>query len=304
MSYATDLDATISMMRKRTISLAWLAALTGLLALTSCDSATNAGMGTVRLYLASSGVSTMVAGATAVDFGVVTSAIVTIDSAVLMPGHVAIPLDPAVASFDLVDMDEDVTALLGAVPTLGEYEQLRLFVGSAVVTATLPDGSTRTFEEEALVPSGQQTGIKVNFGGPIEVGLGATVDLIAVFDVAESFVFQGPPDDPRSVSFKPVIHASTMPWPSIAGQVTVPAGVTVSVTVEALIGTDVKSDTTFSVTGPDPVAYKLRFLEAGTTYDVRATATPSTGLVTPAVQSILVDGEETGVDFAFTSSGP
>jgi hypothetical protein len=42
MTHAPDLGEVIDAMRKRTISLAWLAALTGLLALTGCDSATSA----------------------------------------------------------------------------------------------------------------------------------------------------------------------------------------------------------------------------------------------------------------------
>jgi len=312
MSYATDLNETITVMRKRTISLAWLAALTGLLALTSCDSATSAGMGTVRLHLAASGTSTMVSAATLVDFGDVISATVTISAAELMPGHVSIPIDPTQATFELIgptaDLPEGVTALLGAAPTLGEYEQLRLFLSSATITVDV-NGTPQTFQfdEDSLVPSGQQTGIKVNFGGPIEVGPNATVDLVAVFDVNESFVFQGPPDAPRGVSFKPVIHASTIALASIGGSVTVSpppvAGVPIPVTVRALSGVDEVASVTVNLTSDAPSAdYLLRFLEPGLSYTVEASTSAAGYTITPdgSVTVAAVAGPNVGPDFTLS----
>ena len=285
MSYASDLGETIAAMRKRTVSLAWLAALTGLLALTACDSATNSGMGTVRLHLAGSGISTMVSAAALTNFGDVTAASVTITKAELMPGHVEIDLGAAEVTYDLLALEGGITALLGAAPALGEYEQLRLIVSSASVTL---DGVTDPLP--LRVPSGAQTGIKVNFGGPIEVGPGATVDLLVVFEVDESFVFQGPPDAPRGVSFKPVIHASTVEAASITGTVTLnpaPAsGVTVPVLIEALQGTDVVASATVDATNAAPtVSYTLSFLQPGVTYAVRASAT-GYPTATPATQDI------------------
>jgi len=303
MPYGTDLGESIDQMRKRTVSLAWLAALTGLLALTSCDSATSAGMGTVRVSLASSGASTMLSAATRTDFGDVTSATVTISRAELMPGHVLIDLGAPEVTYDLLAMQGGVTALLGSAPALGEYEQLRLVVSGASVS--LNGGDPLPLR----VPSGAQTGIKVNFGGPIEVGPGATVDLLAVFNVDESFVFQGPPDAPRSVSFKPVIHASTVEAASIGGQVTVtrPAGApaTVPVTVTAAIGSDVLATVTVDVALADQATsgtgnYVLRFLQPGLTYTVAASAT---GFPTVAPTSGDVSanaGLNTGPTFALS----
>lgn len=277
MTHAPDLGEAIDAMRKRTISLAWLAALTGLLALTGCDSATTGGMGTVRLSLASSGASTMLSAAALTSFGDVTSASVTVSHAELMPGHIVIDLGADEVTFDLLAMEGGVTQLLGTAPALGEYEQLRLIVSGASVT--LNGGDPMPLR----VPSGAQTGIKINFGGPIQVGPGATVDLLAVFEVDESFVFQGPPDAPRSVSFKPVIHASTVEASSIGGQVTVnrPAGgaaVIVPVTVAASIAATPAGSVTVDVALADGAttatgAYVLRFLQPGFTYTVAASAT-------------------------------
>jgi hypothetical protein len=257
-----------------------LTALAGLAALAACDSSTAGGMGTVRLHLSASGTSTMISTASLVNFGDVTSATVTITGAELMPGNVEVPLGAQSLTFELAgpnaDLVDGVTALLGVVPTLGEYEQLRLFVGDATVTVTLSDGSSQTFQEEALVPSGQQTGIKVNFGGPIEVGPGAVVDLVAVFDVDDSFVFQGPPDAPRDVSFKPVIHASTESWPYIAGNISLsaaPGGSGTAITVRAKKDNTVVAEQIVSVdaTGTSAV-FHLSFVPPNDTYIVTAEA--------------------------------
>ena len=293
MTHAPDLGEAIDAMRRRTISLAWLASLTGLLALTSCDSATSGGMGTMRVSLASSGASTMLSAATLTNFGDVASATVTITRAELMPGHVAIDLGAPEVTYDLLDLEGDVTVLLGSAPALGEYDQLRLIVSD--VDVTLTDGTVLP----ALVPSGPQTGIKVNFAGPIEVGPGATVDLLAVFDVDQSFVFQGPPDAPRSVHFKPVIHATTIETASIGGQVTVnrPAGgaaVTVPVTVAVSEGGIPVTSVTVDVALADGATtatrdYLLRFLQPGVIYTVAASAT-GYPTVTPVSGDVTASG--------------
>ena len=300
MSHTSDLGEAIAAMRKRTISLAWLAALTGLLALTGCDSATSGGMGTVRLSLASSGASTMLSAAALTSFGDVTSASVTISHAELMPGHVEIDLGPGDMTFDLLAMEGGVTQLLGTAPALGEYEQLRLIVSSASVT--LDGGDPMPLR----VPSGAQTGIKINFGGPIQVGPGATVDLLAVFEVDESFVFQGPPDAPRSVSFKPVIHASTVEAASIGGQVTVnrPAGAAaiVPVTVAASVAGTAAGSVTIDVALADgattaTVGYVLRFLQPGVTYTVAASAAGFPTVAPASGDVVAVAGLNTGPTF-------
>lgn len=280
MSYTSDLGDAIAAMRKRTISLAWLAALTGLLALTACDSATNSGMGTVRLQVVSIGVSSMLEATAAAGIDGIDRAIVTIDRAELMPGHVAVSL--STHEIDLLALDGDVTVGIGSVPTpLGSYEQLRLIVSD--IDVFLENG-TEVEELPARVPSGPQTGIKIDFAEPVAVVSGEVVDLIVAFNVSESFVFQGPPADPISVLFRPVIHVSTSDEAaSIGGSVEVvlnaaaAADVTVPVVVEALLdGSVVASDTvevTVTTTNDGATApYLLRFLQPGATYAVQATA--------------------------------
>jgi hypothetical protein len=182
-----------------------LTALAGLAALAACDSSTGAGMGTVRLLL------------TDAPAGVA-SATVWISRAELIPGNVLITDFGGVSTeYDLLALQGGVTALLGeALIPVGDYAQLRLIVDSARVVLEAPllfeDGSS---EKTLTVPSGLQTGIKVDFSGPVHVEPGVTM-LVADFDVDRSFVFQGPPQGPKSVSFKPVIHATVA---DIAGSI-------------------------------------------------------------------------------------
>lgn len=206
------MDETIVSMRKRTARLSWLAALSGLLALatSSCESPTNGGMGTVQLYLASTTAGDLISSAVVADppLVAVSAARVWISRVELAPGgHVIVDYGDLPQDFDLLELDGGVATWLGdaSIP-VGEYEQLRLIVHHASVTvAEEPFDNLR-------VPSGMQTGVKVNFGEPLHIEPGVTA-LVAVFDVSRSFVVQGPPTAPRGVSFKPVIHASVMPAP-------------------------------------------------------------------------------------------
>ena len=172
------------------------------------------------------------------------------------------------ASYDLLTLQNGVTATLGtsAVPT-GTYSQVRLLVDSARVVLkagnTFTDGSTTA---RLSVPSGSQTGIKVNFSGPVTVTEGQTI-LVVDFDLSQSFVFQGPSNHPNSVSFKPVLHATAMDVvASISGTVT-PVGT--SAAVYAIAGTDTVQTTFASATTG---AYTLSFLPPGN-YVVAAKAT-------------------------------
>lgn len=302
MSYTSDLGEAIAAMRKRTISLAWLAALTGLLALTACDSSTNAGTGTVRLHVASTGAATMLDAAAVAGIDNIKSATVTISEAYLMPGHVTVSLSNS--QIDLLALDGDVTVGIGSVPALGSYEQLRLIVSD--IEVILEDDT----ELPARVPSGPQTGIKIDFAEPVEVLSGDVVDLIVAFNVSESFVFQGPPWAPISVLFTPVIHVSTsQEAASIGGQVTValnapaPAGgTTVAVLVEALDGTVVVVSHTVNITvaegSPSGTGdYLLPFLTSGATYTVQASAAAAFTVTAGASVGPIVGGSNPGPDF-------
>ncbi len=265
----------IEPIQSRTVRLTWLTALTGLLALASagCSSALDSRVGTVQVYLAATTSAEMISSLVATDPPLVdvASAEVTISRVELVPGRVLVTdFGGTPQTYDLLDLDDGVIALLGetTIP-VGDYSQLRLIVDGASVTL----GSGETFE--LRVPSGMQTGIKVNFGEPVNIEPGVT-QLVAVFDVSRSFVTQGPPSAPRSVSFKPVIHASVLPAASIEGNVSLPSAAPsggTPVLIEALLGTDVVSTATATVAagGTGPAAYTLGFLPPGD-YVVRASA--------------------------------
>ena len=88
--------------------------------------------------------------------------------------------------------------------------QLRLVVDSARITLadgfTFQDGSTT---KSLKVPSGGHSGIKVSFPGKLD--LTEDVDVVVDFDVAQNFVFQGPPARPHDVLFTPHLKGSVQP---------------------------------------------------------------------------------------------
>lgn len=113
------------------------------------------------------------------------------------------------AAYDLLSLQNGVSALLGtATIPAGRYQQLRLIVDSARVM--LMSGSTFADGDSVAslrVPSGMETGIKVNFAGGVTLPPGQST-LSVDFDVSQSFVLNGPPTGPFAVTFKPVIHAT------------------------------------------------------------------------------------------------
>jgi hypothetical protein len=206
------MDETIVSIQKRTSRLTWLAALSGLLALAtgSCESATSAGMGTVRLYVAGSSAGAPSAVSLNLDGPPTlawTDPEVTVMSVALIPGeHEVANFEPDGESFDLVESGNGVGELLGsATVPVGVYEQLRLMMPSVSV---LLDGETE--RTTVPVPSGMQTGIKIVFAEPLQVEVEGAVTIMLVFDLDHSFVVQGPPGA-ESVMFTPVIHATVTP---------------------------------------------------------------------------------------------
>ncbi len=292
------MNEAILAIRKRTTRLTWLAALSGLLALATggCDAPTNAAVGTVRLQLASTTAANLIGSLVTGDPPLVpvSAASVTIARVELVPGgHVIVDYGDTPQTFDLLRLDGDVATWLGdADVPVGDYAQLRLVVTGGAVTLA----SGEVFDN-LRVPSGMQTGIKVNFAGPVHVEPGVTV-LVAVLDVSRSFVLQGPPRAPRGVLFKPVIHATVMDVAaSVAGEVSLSASASedTPVLIEAVRGTDVVSSASITVvaTTTGPVRYEIRFLPPGD-YEVRATA----GSQTASLPVTLAPGEaKTGVDF-------
>ena len=205
-----------------------------------------------------------------------------------------VTVSSSAAKYDLLKLQNGATALLGsALIPVGDYEQLRLVLDSARVTLaagmTFADGSTsRTLR----TPSAGESGLKVNFGGPVHVASGQT-DLVVDFDVSRNFVFQGDPTHPNGVLFTPVLHGSVI---DIAGSISgtsSPAAATGH--LFAIQGSDtVTSAVADGTTG----AYTLWFLPPGT-YTVADSAVG----YTRATQPVTVGAAQhvTGVDFTLVT---
>ncbi len=116
---------------------------------------------------------------------------------------------------DLLDLQGGVTFdLTGEVPVPeGSYGQLRFVVEEAQLALadgfTFSDGSS---ERDLTVPS---TFFRVilngeageeDDSGSLALEGGETTAVLVDFDVSQSFVFQGPPDSPVGVQFKPVLR--------------------------------------------------------------------------------------------------
>jgi hypothetical protein len=122
-------------------------------------------------------------------------------------------LDPADAprTFDLLELRDGLEAFLAERPVPEDvYGQLRLVVERARVTLiegeTFDDG---TVTRDLFVPSGAQSGIKVQLDEPLEVEEGEVTLVVVDFDVDESFVIQGNPETPagiKGILFTPVLE--------------------------------------------------------------------------------------------------
>ncbi len=204
-------------------------------------------------------------------------------------------IDSTPAEYNLLSLQSGVTAALGTktIP-VGDYEQLRFVVDSAVLTLKAPltfsDGSTT---KTVRVPSGMQTGIKVNFDGPVHVAPGQTI-LVVDFDASRNFVFTGRPPNPNGVLFTPVLHATVQNVAaSIAGTV---ATVSAKAKLYAILTSDNDTVTT-ALADTTTGAYKLWFLPPGA-YTVTAVGTAS-GSTYNQSKSVTVRAAQdtTGVNF-------
>ncbi len=202
-------------------------------------------------------------------------------------------------SFDLLVLANGVTAELAdsVIPT-GEYHQLRLIVDSARAVLKAPltfrDGSTTA---SMKVPSGSTSGLKVKFGGPIVVDSGEVVVVID-FDVSRSFVFQGPPSAPKSVSLKPVINGT---YRNVAGSI---SGTVTPAAARAQLFAIRNGNDTARTAFADTLtgAYTLQFMPPGT-WTVAATS--AVGYGNAQVDNVMVGESQavTGVDIALAPNG-
>ncbi len=140
------------------------------------------------------------------------SAMVTIDTISILPvGGAPIVLRDASGEYDLLELQDGVTDTLAILTIPADtYLQLRLQVTAASVTL---GGSMNM---DLKVPSGAQSGIKINLSGAGGTGIEILDNTVLVvdFDVSQSFVIQGNPNTPagiHGVLFTPLlrVEAST-----------------------------------------------------------------------------------------------
>lgn len=114
--------------------------------------------------------------------------------------------------YDLLTLRDGVTAdMTGDVEVpAGTYNQLRMIVADAEVTLiegyAFPDGTTT---RPLFIPSGAQSGIKVNLNEPITTEEGTMNVILVDFDVNQNFVIQGNPDTPAGIQgilFTPMLR--------------------------------------------------------------------------------------------------
>jgi hypothetical protein len=222
---------------------------------------------------------------------------------------------------DLLDLQGAVThTLADADVEAGDYTQIRLTVEAARVELAegyeFNDGSV---EKDLFIPSGAQTGIKLNLAGsagedgsgPVTIAGGETV-LVLDFDVNQSFVLQGQPEAGgfTGVIFTPTIRVVAQDVAaSIAGTVTTSvAGASLEglvVTAEPLDeGTleEYQSQTATAVTDENG-AYTIHFLVPGS-YAVSVDAGEGFATDPASIDVELAnDEDETDVDFVLVESG-
>jgi len=225
---------------------------------------------------------------------------------------------------NLLDLQGATTALLAdAEIEAGTYSQIRLFVESASVTLAddyeFRDGST---EQDLKVPSGAQSGIKLNLrsanedgeeNGGVEISSGETV-LVLDFDVNQSFRVQGNPHTAagiNSMHFQPTLRVVVQ---NLAGSISGTVSTELQASVEGLVVTaeptdggsldDFQTQTATAVT--DSIgAYTMFFVVPGS-YSVTVTPNDATTTTTPASVAVVVEPAEhvTGVDFSLVQITP
>jgi len=232
-----------------------------------CESSTSAGTGRLQVLLTDSPITD------------VESATFYISQVYLIGGSDAsgtkFTITTTPVTYDLLTLQDGITADLGAatIPT-GTYTQMRFVVDSAKLTLKSPlkfsDGTT---SKVLKVPSGMQTGIKVNFAAPLQITPGQTI-LVAEIDVSRNFVFTGPPTAPTGALFTPVIRATVQ---NLAGSISGNVGVAhLPAKVYAINSALTPPADTVTTAVPNSTGdYALLFLPPGT-YKVLAVNTATT----------------------------
>jgi hypothetical protein len=307
--------------RIRFASAAVLAALT----LTACDG--SLGPGDARIQVLLTDAPADLIEAAWVDIGAI-EILPTDGPAVLLTE------DGTDGPVNLLELQNEVTLMLADLEIeAGSYHQIRLFVESASATLEAPYlFDTGLAKADLVVPSGAQTGIKLNLkaaegddngeengegngdeddGGGVEI----SGDLVIVldFDVNRSFNFQGNPHTPagiKGVHFKPTLRVVVQEGAgSISGTVStgladVPvAGLTVMASpAEGDIMGEFQTREATATTDAEG-AYTLSFVLPGSyTVTVETAEGQTTDPVRVEVE-LGVDEDVTDVDFAVVAGG-
>ena len=282
----------------------------------ACNDATGVGAhATVRVLLTDA----------PIDY--VASAMVDIGAVELVPAddgeHVLLSEDGTDGPVNLLELQDAATTLLAeAEIEAGTYAQLRLIVESASVALVegyaFNDGST---EMDLRVPSGAQTGIKLNLGaadgdegegaGGLEIVSGEMV-LVVDFDVSRSFVIQGSPETSagiNSMSFKPTLRVVVI---DVAGSISGTVATALdSTSVDSLTVTAEPADegvleayqTQAATAMTDSTgAYTLHYLVPGT-YWVKVTP-PAGAAASPDSTEVVVGLDEDVADVDFELVAP
>ena len=196
--------------------------------------------------------------------------------------------------FNLLELTNGLTANLVDIEIpVGAYDQIRLRVTESDVKLT----DERVFDLK--IPSGQQSGIKVNLSTPINIEAESENSILLDFDVSRSFVVQGNPDTPAGIKgfiFKPVIKASNLSETgTLSGEVTDASssfaleGVQISVYAADTLNTTTFSDENgeYTVLGLTPGEYELQ-----AEYDGY--------LASDLIITTIMKGELSSADFSLT----
>ena len=232
-------------------------------------------------------------------------------------GPVVLSEDGTDGFVDLLDLQDAATTALASMEIeAGTYSQLRLIVEAASVTlATDYEFTDGMPTRDLMVPSGAQTGTKLNLsagdtggnGGGLDIVPGEMV-LVVDFDVSQSFVIQGNPDTPAGitgVSFQPTLRVVVN---DVAGSISGTVSTQVAdVAVEGLVataepvdGTTLEPFQTAAATATTDAngAYTIFFLVPG---DYEVSVDVGEGLTsTPVMVTVGEAGHVTDVDFDIT----
>ena len=244
----------------------------------------------------------------------------------IQAGGPPIQLSADGGSFDLLDLQNGVMAELASAELDASIRilQLRLHVVSADVTLG-SDGETEYMfasgekSQELFIPSGAQSGIKINLrsvdgnedGAGVDLVPGETILAVVDMDVEQNFVFTGNASDPTmlpDMQFTPLLRATLVDVAgSISGTVTyasaTPDEPGESASIEAVLTNsnvpvaEMETATASAIAAEDGT-YTVYFLSPGE-YDVSATATiDAVGYSDGPLSVDVGDGEDvTGVDF-------